>query len=159
MTSLRQNMIIPRSWHHSMKDYANYSEKNRQHHTMSVLTATTSKQQSYYHMKQLSRNRKLPHSNNTHSPPTKSLAKQSLAKTVFDKFRQNNWSKWLPLIQYQTNGMLPSITEETPHKSWIGFAPHARKTEKSDPLPEIDKQKEDLLCTRFQTQRAMRRTR
>src|SRR6266850_7951343 len=31
---------------------------------------------------------------------------------VFDKFRQNNWSEWLPLIHYQTNSMLPSITEE-----------------------------------------------
>src|SRR6266850_3279888 len=45
-------------------------------------TATTSKQQSYYHMKQLSRYRKLPHSNDTCSSPTKSLVKQSLAKTL-----------------------------------------------------------------------------
>jgi len=76
---------------------------------------------------------------------------------VFNKFRQNNWSEWLPLIHYQTNGMLPSITEDTPHESWMGFAPHVQKTEKSNPLPEIDKQKEDLLCTRFQAQKTMRR--
>src|SRR6266850_1612610 len=123
-------MITPRSWHHSTKDYANYSEKNRQHHiahretnsppwtllsnchcqedTTSTLThhshnllnqkstckalqlssrtltktTTTSKQQSYYHMKQLSRNRKLPCSNDTRSPLTKSLEKQSLARTL-----------------------------------------------------------------------------
>src|SRR6266850_8215766 len=76
---------------------------------------------------------------------------------VFNKFRQNNWSKWLPLIHYQTNGMLPSITEEMPHESWMGFAPHAQKMEKSNLLPEIDKQKEDLLCTRFQAQKTIRR--
>src|SRR6266850_2210287 len=78
------------------------------------------------------------------------------ALRVFDKFRQNNWSEWLPLIHYQTNSMLPSIAEETPHKSWMGFAPHAQKTEKSNLLPETDKQKEDLLCARFQAQKTMR---
>src|SRR6267142_721907 len=34
------------------------------------------------------------------------------ALRVFDKFRQNNWSEWLPLIHYQTNSILPSIMEE-----------------------------------------------
>jgi len=55
--------------------------------------------------------------------------------------------------------MLPSITEEMPHESWMGLTPHTQKTEKSDPLPEIDKQKEDLLCARFQAQKATRRVR
>src|SRR6267142_4906783 len=81
------------------------------------------------------------------------------ALRVFDKFRQNNWSKWLPLIHYQTNGMLPSITEETPHESWMGFAPHAQKTEKSDPLSGMRKQTENPQITRFQAQKAMRRAR
>src|SRR6267142_3262427 len=61
------------------------------------------------------------------------------ALRVFDKFRQNSWSEWLPLIHYQTNSMLPSIMEETPHESWIGLAPHAQKTEKSNLLLETDK--------------------
>jgi len=81
------------------------------------------------------------------------------ALRVFDKFRQNNWSEWLPLIHYQTNSILPSIMEETPHESWIGFAPHTQKTEKSNLLPETDKQKENLLCARFQAQKTMRRAR
>src|SRR6266850_2441544 len=81
------------------------------------------------------------------------------ALRVFDKFRQNNWSEWLPLIHYQTNGMLPSNTEEMPHKSWMGFAPHARKTEKSDPLSGTRRQMENPQITRFQTQKAMRRAR
>src|SRR6267142_4384403 len=62
------------------------------------------------------------------------------ALRIFNKFRQNSWSEWLPLIQYQTNGMLPSITEETPHETWMGFAPHTQKTEKSDPLSGMRKQ-------------------
>src|SRR6267142_2493191 len=113
-------------------------------------------------MRQSSRYQKLPHSlKDMCSPPTKSLVNQSFETTlrVFDKFRQNNWSEWLPLIHYQTNSMLPSITKETPHKSWMGFAPHAQKTEKSNLLPETDKQKEDLLCARFQAQKTMRRAR
>src|SRR6267142_4436057 len=123
-------MTTPRNWHHSTKDYASCSEKNKQlhiahrktssppwtllsnchcqedatstltHHSHNLLnqkstckalqlssrtltkTTTTLKQQSYYHMKQLSRNRKLPCSNDTHYPLTKSLVKQSLAKTL-----------------------------------------------------------------------------
>src|SRR6267142_3235157 len=81
------------------------------------------------------------------------------ALRVFDKFRQSNWSEWLPLIHYQTKSMLPSIMEETPHESWIGLAPHAQKMEKSNLLPETDKQKENLLCTRFQAQKTMNRAR
>src|SRR6266850_1154472 len=81
------------------------------------------------------------------------------APRIFNKFRQNNWSEWLPLIQYQNNGILPSITEETPHESWMGFAPHARKTEKSDPLSGTRKQMENPQITRFQAQKAMRRAR
>src|SRR6267142_1558524 len=81
------------------------------------------------------------------------------ALRVFDEFRQNNWSEWLPLIHYQTNSMLPSIVEETPHKSWMGFVPYTQKTEKSNLLPETDKQKEDLLCARFQAQKTIRRAR
>src|SRR6267142_2939749 len=81
------------------------------------------------------------------------------ALRVFDKFRQKNWSEWLPLIHYQTNSMLPSIMEETPHESWMGFAPHAQKTEKSNLLPETNRQKENLLCARFQAQKTMRRAR
>src|SRR6267142_3111148 len=124
-------MITPRSWHHSTKDYANCSERNRRHHIThrqtssppwtllsnchcqgditSILThhphnllhqestcktpklssqtltkaATTSKQQSYYHMRQSSRYRKLPHSlKDMRSPPTKSLVRQLQAKTL-----------------------------------------------------------------------------
>src|SRR6267142_490228 len=81
------------------------------------------------------------------------------ALRVFNKFRQNNRSEWLPLIHYQTNSMLPSITEETPHKSWMGFAPHAQKMEKSDPLSGTRKQLENPQITRFQAQKAMRRAR
>src|SRR6267142_4869703 len=128
-------MITPRNWHHSTKDYASCSEKNRQHHIANretssppwtllsnchcqknatstlthhshnllnqkstckalqlssrTLTKTTtiSKQQSYYHIKQLSRNRKLPRSNDTCSPLTKSLVKQSLARMLASIYR------------------------------------------------------------------------
>jgi len=81
------------------------------------------------------------------------------ALRVFDKFRQSNWSEWLPLIHYQTNSMLPSIMEETPHKSWMGFTPHAQKTEKSDHLSGTRKQTENPQITRFQAQKTMRRAR
>src|SRR6267142_2746112 len=81
------------------------------------------------------------------------------ALRVFDKFRQNDWSEWLPLIHYQTNSMLPSIMEETPHESWMGFAPHVQKTEKSDPLSGTRKQTKNPQITRFQVQKAMRRAR
>src|SRR6266850_7994189 len=128
-------MTTPRDWHHSMKNCASYSEKNRQrhiphrktnsppwtlltnchcqkdatstltHHSHKLLnqkstckalqlssrtltkTTTTSKQQSYYHIKQLSRNRKLPRSNDTRSPLTKPLVKRSLARMLASIYR------------------------------------------------------------------------
>src|SRR6267142_1163705 len=96
-------MITPKNWHHSTKDYANYSKKNKQHHNLLnqkstckalqlssrtlTKTTTTSKQQSYYHMKQLSRNRKLPRSNDTSSPLTKPLVKRSLARMLALTYR------------------------------------------------------------------------
>ena len=71
------------------------------------------------------------------------------ALRISNKLRQGDWSEWLPLIQYQTNGMLPSIMEEMPHESWIGFAPHTQKMEKSDPLSGMRKQTENPQITRF----------
>src|SRR6266850_2752052 len=78
---------------------------------------------------------------------------------IFGNFRQSDWSEWLPLIQYQINSALSTTTKKAPYELWMGFVLHTYQPKRPSLLPEIDKQKEDLLCTRFQAQKTMRRAR
>src|SRR6267142_1712783 len=93
--------------------------------------------------------RELPHSSKNESVET--------TLRIFGNFRQNDWSEWLPLIQYQINSAPSTTTKKAPYELWMGFIPHTYQPERPSLLPEIDKQKEDLLCARFQAQKAMRR--
>jgi hypothetical protein len=79
------------------------------------------------------------------------------ALRIFGNFRQDDWSEWLPLIQYQMNMAPSTVTKKAPYELWMGFIPHAFQPDRPSLLPEIEKQKEDLWTARVQAQKAMRR--
>ena len=79
------------------------------------------------------------------------------ALRIFGNFRQNDWSEWLPLVQYQINSAPHAVTGKLPYELWMGFVPHTYQPERPSLLPEIDKRKEDLWMARVHAQKAMRR--
>jgi transposase InsO family protein len=66
------------------------------------------------------------------------------ALRIFGNFRQDDWSEWLPLIQYQINQTPHTITKKAPYELWMGFVPHAHQPDRPSLLLEIEKRKEDL---------------
>jgi len=79
------------------------------------------------------------------------------ALRIFGNFQQNDWSEWLPLVQYQINSAPSTTTKQTPYELWMGFVPYAHQPDRPSLLPEIDKRKEDLIAARVQAQKAMAR--
>ena len=46
---------------------------------------------------------------------------------IFSYFRQDNWSDLLPIIQYQLNSHVLSVTKQAPYATWMGFIPNAHQ--------------------------------
>ena len=61
------------------------------------------------------------------------------ALRIFGNFRQDNWSNWLPLVQYQINSALSTTTKKAPYKLWMGFVLHTYQPDPPSLLSEIDK--------------------
>ena len=79
------------------------------------------------------------------------------ALRIFGHFQQDDWSEWLPLVQYQINSAPHATTGKSPYELWMGFVPHMYQPERPSLLPEIDKRKEDLWMASVHAQKAMRR--
>jgi Integrase core domain len=70
------------------------------------------------------------------------------ALRIFGNFQQDDWSEWLPLIQYQINQVPHTVTKKAPYELWMGFVPHTHQPDRPSLLLEIDKRKEDLWMAR-----------
>jgi len=47
------------------------------------------------------------------------------ALQIFGNFRQDDWSKLLPIVQYQLNLQFLVSTKQIPYETWMGFIPRA----------------------------------
>jgi hypothetical protein len=52
-----------------------------------------------------------------------------MALQIFGNFQQDNWSDWLPLIQYQLNSHASTTTKQILYETWMGFIPTAHQPE------------------------------
>ena len=79
------------------------------------------------------------------------------ALRIFGNFRQNDWSEWLPLVQYHINSHVSNTTRFAPFDLWMGYIPRAHQPDRPSTMPEIQKKKEQLLEARRQAQESMNR--
>ena len=49
------------------------------------------------------------------------------ALRIFGNFRQNDWSDWLPLVQYQLNSHISNTTGFALFDVWMGYVPRAHQ--------------------------------
>jgi len=57
---------------------------------------------------------------------------------IFSNFQQNDWSDWLPIVQYQLNSSTSSATKQIPYKTWMGFLPKAHQPWRDSNLPAVE---------------------
>jgi len=74
---------------------------------------------------------------------------------IFGNYWQNNWSDWLLVVQYQLNSHVLNTTHFTPFKVWMGYIPCSHQPDRPSRMPEVQKQKEQLLEVRKQAQESM----
>ena len=79
------------------------------------------------------------------------------ALRIFSNFRQDDWSEWLPIVQYQINSHVSGTTKFAPYELWMGYVPHAHQPERPSTMPRIQERKEWLREARSQAQEAMTR--
>jgi hypothetical protein len=69
------------------------------------------------------------------------------ALQIFGNFQQDNWSDWLPVIQYQLNSHASTTTKQVPYETWIEFIPTAHQPECESLLPAMEACKKSLQNT------------
>ena len=79
------------------------------------------------------------------------------ALRIFGNFQQDDWSDWLPLIQYHPNSHVSNTTQFAPFDLWIGYTPRAHQPDRPSTMPEVQKKGEQLLDARKQAQESMSR--
>jgi len=61
-----------------------------------------------------------------------------MALRIFSNFQQNDWSDWLPIVQYQLNSCTSSTTKQIPYETWMGFLPKAHQPWQDSNLPAVE---------------------
>src|SRR6266851_7127131 len=61
----------------------------------------------------------------TNSQSKKTNLYVETALYIFSNFQQDNWSKLLPLVQYQLNSYIFNTTHQISYKMWMGFISEA----------------------------------
>ena len=79
------------------------------------------------------------------------------ALRIFGNFRQDDWSEWLPLVQYHLNSHVSNTTRFAPFDLWMGYIPRAHQPDRASIMPEVQKRKEQLFEARKQAQESMKR--
>jgi len=79
------------------------------------------------------------------------------ALRIFGNYRQDDWSDWLPIVQYQLNSHVSNTTGFTPFEIWMGYIPRAHQPDRVSGMPEVQKRKEQLFEVRKQAQESMTR--
>jgi hypothetical protein len=62
----------------------------------------------------------------------------------FRNFRQNHWSKLLPIVQYQLNSRFSTSTKQTPYETWMGFIPRVHQPRRDSLAPALEEHRAQL---------------
>jgi len=78
------------------------------------------------------------------------------ALQIYCNYQQNNWAKWLPIVQYAINARPSATMKQAPYKLWMGFIPRAHQADCASSVPAIELRKEQLKEARKQALEAMK---
>ena len=63
------------------------------------------------------------------------------ALRIFGNFRQDDWSKLLPIVQYQLNSRFSVSTKQIPYETWMGFVPRAHQPVRDSRAPALSERR------------------
>jgi len=78
------------------------------------------------------------------------------ALRIYCNYQQNDWAKWLPMVQYAINARPSAMTKQAPYELWMGFIPRAHQADHASNVPAIELRKEQLKEARKQALEAMK---
>jgi len=79
-----------------------------------------------------------------------------MALRIYCNYQQNDWVKWLPIVQYAINARPSATMKQAPYKLWMGFIPRAHQADRASNIPVIELHKEQLKEARRQALEAMK---
>ena len=77
------------------------------------------------------------------------------ALRIFCNYQQNDWSRWLPIVQYQLNASTSHTTGVAPFEAWIGYIPRAHQPEREGKFSTIEERRQMIQDIRERAQAAM----
>jgi hypothetical protein len=80
------------------------------------------------------------------------------ALRIFGNFWADNWSKLLPIVQYQINSHISTTTKQIPYETWMGFVPTAHQPDRESNLPALEEHKQQLQKAWELARQAMKHT-
>src|SRR6266850_2385780 len=80
------------------------------------------------------------------------------ALRIYCNYQQNDWARWLPIVQYAINARPSATTKQALYELWMGFIPRAHQADRTSNIPAIELRKEQLKEARKQALEAMKRS-
>ena len=77
------------------------------------------------------------------------------ALCIFRNFWQDDWSRWLLIVQYQMNAHISNTTGIAPYDVWFGYTPRSHQPDRPTSMPLLEKRKKQLKEAWLQAQEAM----
>jgi len=81
-----------------------------------------------------------------------------MALQIYCNYQQDDWAKWLPIVQYAINARPSAMTKQAPYKLWMGFIPRAHQADHASNIPVIELCKEQLKEARRQALEVMKQS-
>jgi transposase InsO family protein len=63
---------------------------------------------------------------------------------VYCNHQQDNWARWLPILQYVLNSQTSITTKQIPFLTWMGYLPHAHQPSQDGDILAV-KVRQDLV--------------
>jgi hypothetical protein len=60
------------------------------------------------------------------------------ALRIFSNYQQDDWARWLPIVQYLLNSRISETTKFAPYELWMGYIPRAHQPERPSLFPRIE---------------------
>jgi len=75
---------------------------------------------------------------------------------IYCNYQQNDWARWLPIVQYAINARPSATMKQAPFELWMGFIPRAHQTDRLSKVPAIELHKGQIREARKQALEAMK---
>jgi Chromo (CHRromatin Organisation MOdifier) domain len=74
---------------------------------------------------------------------------------IYCNHQQNDWARWLPILQYVLNSHVSTTTKQIPFVTWMGYLPRAHQPTREGEVPAVEERKGLMKQAREDAHEAM----